>query len=163
MSRPLRLCRHAVLANPHVQAAARRLGLSAAQLVLAWQLGHGGAVIPCSTDTVHLRANLAVARITLDQHTAAMLDGLRHMVALCWEGAHAGDGKGGDAQFGARGDTVGAPLSERAHVAQGDPHGIRRLLLGGGAEISAGMGGGGATAVPAANCTMPHIPLYIED
>jgi len=51
------------------------LGLSAAQVALAWVIGRPGVVaIPKSTDPAHLRENLAAAELTLDAETLARID-----------------------------------------------------------------------------------------
>jgi diketogulonate reductase-like aldo/keto reductase len=67
----------ALAAEPRVAALARPLGLSAAQLALAWTLRDGGVVaIPKSVREAHLRDNLGVASIELDAATRAALDRL---------------------------------------------------------------------------------------
>jgi diketogulonate reductase-like aldo/keto reductase len=64
------LARHARL-----EAIARRLGATAAQVALAWALrGDGVAAIPKSTDAAHLRANLAAADLALDTDALAEID-----------------------------------------------------------------------------------------
>ena len=58
-------------------ALARPLGLSAAQLALAWTLRDGGVIaIPKAVQPTHLRDNLAAASITLEAATLAALDRL---------------------------------------------------------------------------------------
>jgi diketogulonate reductase-like aldo/keto reductase len=58
-------------------AIAAPLGLSAAQLALAWTLRAGGVIaIPKAVREAHLRANLAAASVTLDAATLAALDRL---------------------------------------------------------------------------------------
>jgi diketogulonate reductase-like aldo/keto reductase len=64
------LARHARL-----EAIARRLGATPAQVALAWVLrGDGVVAIPKSTDAAHLRANLAAAELTLDAQALAEID-----------------------------------------------------------------------------------------
>jgi diketogulonate reductase-like aldo/keto reductase len=63
--------------EPRVAALAQGLGLSAAQLVLAWTLRNGGVIaIPKSVREAHLRDNLAAASMQLDTTTLAALDRL---------------------------------------------------------------------------------------
>jgi diketogulonate reductase-like aldo/keto reductase len=58
-------------------ALAQPLGLSAAQLALAWTLRDGGVIaIPKAVREAHLRDNLAAAEIVLDAATRAALDRL---------------------------------------------------------------------------------------
>ncbi|MGW5354239.1 aldo/keto reductase [Streptomyces sp. NPDC004031] len=59
-----------------VVAAARNLGVSAAQIGLAWLLHHTSntLLIPGTADPGHLRANLDAGAITLDETTLAALD-----------------------------------------------------------------------------------------
>lgn len=65
-----------VTAEPAVQAAAQRLGVTPAQVGLAWLLHHAPNVllIPGTADTGHLAANLAAGAVTLDDQTLADLD-----------------------------------------------------------------------------------------
>jgi len=64
------LARHGALA-----AIGSRLGVSAAQVALAWVLQDGGvAAIPKAVDPAHLRDNLAAAGLTLDAATRAEID-----------------------------------------------------------------------------------------
>ena len=67
-----------VLNHPEVQAAAERLGRTAAQIVLAWTLTVAPNVllIPGTSSLAHLEENLAVADIELDAETKAALDRL---------------------------------------------------------------------------------------
>jgi pyridoxine 4-dehydrogenase len=67
-----------VLNHPEVQAAAERLGRTAAQIVLAWTLTVAPNVllIPGTSSLAHLEENLAVADIELDAETKAALDAL---------------------------------------------------------------------------------------
>jgi diketogulonate reductase-like aldo/keto reductase len=63
--------------DARVAALAQALGLSAAQLALAWTLRDGGVIaIPKSAREVHLRENLAAAAAVLDVSTRAALDRL---------------------------------------------------------------------------------------
>jgi diketogulonate reductase-like aldo/keto reductase len=58
-------------------ALAQPLGLSAAQLALAWALRDGGVIaIPKAVREAHLRDNLAAAEVVLDAATRAALDRL---------------------------------------------------------------------------------------
>jgi diketogulonate reductase-like aldo/keto reductase len=60
-----------------VAALAAPLGLSAAQLALAWTLRDGGVIaLPKSAREDHLRQNLAAGAVTLDAATRAALDAL---------------------------------------------------------------------------------------
>ena len=64
------LARHGAL-----EAIARRLGTSAAQVALAWVLRADGVVaIPKAVQIEHLRANLAAADLTLDAATLSEID-----------------------------------------------------------------------------------------
>jgi aryl-alcohol dehydrogenase-like predicted oxidoreductase len=62
-----------------VHAAAEALGVTAAQIGLAWLLHHAPNVllIAGTADAAHLEANLAVSRITLDAETLAALDAIK--------------------------------------------------------------------------------------
>ena len=62
--------------EPAVQAAAQALGVTPAQVGLAWLLAHTATthLIPGTADLAHLEANLAVGGITLDDATLAALD-----------------------------------------------------------------------------------------
>jgi diketogulonate reductase-like aldo/keto reductase len=63
--------------DARVAALAQALGLSAAQLALAWTLRDGGVIaIPKSAREAHLRDNLAAASVVLDAPTRAALDRL---------------------------------------------------------------------------------------
>jgi diketogulonate reductase-like aldo/keto reductase len=65
----------ALARDARVAALAAPLGLSAAQLALAWTLRDGGVVaIPKAVQEAHQRENLAAAAITLDAATRAALD-----------------------------------------------------------------------------------------
>ena len=62
--------------EPAVRAAAQALGVTPAQVGLAWLLAHTATthLIPGTADLTHLEANLAVGGITLDAATLAALD-----------------------------------------------------------------------------------------
>ena len=62
--------------EPAVRAVAADLGVSAAQVGLAWLLHHAPNVllIPGTADAAHLEANVATAAITFDDATMAALD-----------------------------------------------------------------------------------------
>ncbi|WP_033221884.1 aldo/keto reductase [Kitasatospora phosalacinea] len=64
--------------EPVVRAVARSLGVTPAQVGLAWLLHHAPNVllIPGTADAAHLEANLAVGGIGLDAATLAVLDGV---------------------------------------------------------------------------------------
>jgi diketogulonate reductase-like aldo/keto reductase len=67
----------ALAARPDLQALARDLGCSAAQLALAWTLRHPQVLpIPKAVREEHLRENLAAASLVLDPATLAALDRL---------------------------------------------------------------------------------------
>jgi diketogulonate reductase-like aldo/keto reductase len=67
----------ALARDARVAALAAPLGLSAAQLALAWTLRDSGVIaIPKSVQEAHLRDNLAAAAVTLDAATLAALDRL---------------------------------------------------------------------------------------
>ncbi|WP_328292999.1 aldo/keto reductase [Kineococcus sp. NBC_00420] len=65
-----------VIDEPAVRAAAQALGVTPAQVGLAWLLAHTATthLIPGTADLAHLEANLAVGGITLDAATLAALD-----------------------------------------------------------------------------------------
>lgn len=65
-----------VLGNPIVRQAAADLGVTAAQVALAWTLGFRPNVllIPGTSSVAHLEENLAVATIDLDDTLRAQLD-----------------------------------------------------------------------------------------
>lgn len=62
--------------EPAVRAAAQRLGVTAAQIGLAWLLHHAPntLLIPGTADAGHLEANIAVGTIRLDEPMLAALD-----------------------------------------------------------------------------------------
>ncbi|GID29709.1 aldo/keto reductase [Paractinoplanes brasiliensis] len=64
--------------HPVVVAQARRLGITPAQVGLAWLLGHSPAtlLIPGTRSLDHLTENMAVAAIELDSEATAALDAL---------------------------------------------------------------------------------------
>lgn len=64
--------------EPVVRAAAQTLGCTPAQIGLAWLLRHAPNVllIPGTAEIGHLEANIAAARITIDDTTLAALDGV---------------------------------------------------------------------------------------
>lgn len=67
----------ALATHPGLQALARPLGCSAAQLALAWVLRQPQVMpIPKAGNPDHLRENLAAAGLVLDAATLAALDGL---------------------------------------------------------------------------------------
>ena len=63
---------------PAVQAAADRLGVTAAQVGLAWHLGHYSRtlLIPGTANLVHLAENIAAGGLLLDAGATAVLDAL---------------------------------------------------------------------------------------
>ncbi len=62
--------------EPAVHAAATSLGVTPAQIGLAWLLHHAPNVLPIpgTASTAHLKANMAAAEITFDAATLAALD-----------------------------------------------------------------------------------------
>ncbi|SDZ15299.1 aldo/keto reductase [Herbiconiux ginsengi] len=64
--------------QPEVQAAATRLGVTSAQIGLAWLLQHApnALLIPGTGSIAHLRENVAAADILLDESTLTTLDAL---------------------------------------------------------------------------------------
>jgi len=67
----------ALAGHPGLQALARPLGCSAAQLALAWTMRHPQVMpIPKARNPAHLRENLAAASQVLDAATLAALDAL---------------------------------------------------------------------------------------
>jgi diketogulonate reductase-like aldo/keto reductase len=67
----------ALAGDRRVAAIAAPLGLSAAQLALAWTLRDGGVIaIPKAAREAHLRDNLAAGGVTLDRATCDALDAL---------------------------------------------------------------------------------------
>lgn len=67
----------ALAADAGLQQIARGLGISAAQLALAWVLAQSGvAVIPKAVREAHLRDNLAAAGLALSPEVLAAIDGL---------------------------------------------------------------------------------------
>lgn len=67
-----------VVDAPAVRTAAQALGVSPAQVGLAWLLAHAPTthLIPGTADVAHLEANLAAAAVELDAVTLATLDAL---------------------------------------------------------------------------------------
>jgi pyridoxine 4-dehydrogenase len=65
-----------VLDNPSVAKAAERLGVTTAQVALAWLLAHSPNIllIPGTSSLDHLEQNLAVRDLTLDAEAVASLD-----------------------------------------------------------------------------------------
>jgi len=67
----------AIAGDARLAALARPLGLTAAQLALAWTLRDGGVIaIPKAVRETHLRDNLAAGSLTLGAATLAALDAL---------------------------------------------------------------------------------------
>ena len=65
----------ALARHPRLEAVARRLGVTAAQVALAWVLRAQGVVaIPKAVDPGHLRANLDAAGLALDAPALAEID-----------------------------------------------------------------------------------------
>lgn len=65
-----------VLENPVVKEIADRLGASAAQVVLAWQMQRGVAVIPKSVHEARLKENFAAQALKLDEADMAEIEKL---------------------------------------------------------------------------------------
>jgi alcohol dehydrogenase (NADP+) len=66
----------ALLQDPVVAAVAERHGITAAQVLLAWAVQRGTAVIPKSVSPVRQRENLAAAEIELDSSDMRAIDAL---------------------------------------------------------------------------------------
>jgi diketogulonate reductase-like aldo/keto reductase len=67
----------AIARDARLAALARPLGVTAAQLALAWTLRDGGVIaIPKAVREPHLRENLAAAGLALDPGTCAAIDAL---------------------------------------------------------------------------------------
>ena len=64
------------LQEPVVQAIAHERGATPAQVVLAWAMQHGFAVIPSSTKRANLESNLAAPRLRLTGEEMARIDAL---------------------------------------------------------------------------------------
>jgi aryl-alcohol dehydrogenase-like predicted oxidoreductase len=80
--------------EPAVHTVAASLGVTPAQVGLAWLLHHAPNVllIPGTADAAHLEANMAVAAITLDEATLATLDAVESRSADVPIGATPGAG-----------------------------------------------------------------------
>jgi 2,5-diketo-D-gluconate reductase B len=65
-----------VLQDPVISALAARKGCANAQLVLAWAMQQGFAVIPSSTQEAHLRSNLAATALQLSPDDMAQIAAL---------------------------------------------------------------------------------------
>ena len=65
-----------VLENPVIQEIAERIKATPAQVVLAWQMQRGVAVIPKSVHEAHLRENYASLAIELDEADMAKIAAL---------------------------------------------------------------------------------------
>lgn len=66
----------ALPANPVVTATAEKLGLTPAQLLIAWAVNRKTVVIPKSVHEERIRENLAAASVKLNKEDMARLDGL---------------------------------------------------------------------------------------
>ncbi|WP_445191464.1 aldo/keto reductase [Sphingomonas sp. Tas61C01] len=66
----------ALLREPAIETAAAKHGRSAAQVVIAWHLAKGLAVIPKAVDAEHLSDNFAALDLTLDDEDIAAIDAL---------------------------------------------------------------------------------------
>jgi alcohol dehydrogenase (NADP+) len=65
-----------LLRDPTVESVATEVGISPAQVVLAWNVTRGVVPIPSSTDREHVVENLAASRIRLSSDQLARLDAL---------------------------------------------------------------------------------------
>jgi 2,5-diketo-D-gluconate reductase A len=65
-----------VLDDPIVVEIAERLGASTAQVVIAWHLAHGLAVIPKAADAAHLADNFGALEVELSDADVAAIDRL---------------------------------------------------------------------------------------
>jgi alcohol dehydrogenase (NADP+) len=64
----------ALFANDVLNEIAKRNEITVAQVLLAWQINRGAAVIPKSTDEKHLRQNMAAIMIELDKSDMEKID-----------------------------------------------------------------------------------------
>lgn len=65
-----------LLSEPVLKEIAADHGVTPAAIVLAWQVDRGVVPIPSSTDSEHLVANLAAARLSLTDRERARIDEL---------------------------------------------------------------------------------------
>lgn len=65
-----------LLAHPVIAEVAGRVGVSNAQVLLAWAIQRGTSVIPKSVNAERMRENLAAAELTLDDAAMAAIDAL---------------------------------------------------------------------------------------
>jgi 2,5-diketo-D-gluconate reductase A len=70
------LARGRMLADPTIRGISERLGVSAAQLILAWHLHRGLSVIPKSNRVQRLAENAAAVDLSLDAEVMAAIDSL---------------------------------------------------------------------------------------
>lgn len=70
------LGRGAVLEDPAIVGIAERLGVTPAQVVLAWHLSRGDVALPKSVHVERQRSNLAAADVRLEDRDVAVLDRL---------------------------------------------------------------------------------------
>ena len=77
-----------LLDDPVVAGIAQAHGSTSAQVLIAWALARGTAVIPKSTNPERIAQNLAATRITLTEEQVAALDGLdraeRYVTGAFW-------------------------------------------------------------------------------
>lgn len=65
-----------VLTDETIVAIAKKHGVSAAEVVIAWELAHDLVTIPSSTKRKNLETNLKALELTLDAEDLALIDGL---------------------------------------------------------------------------------------
>ncbi len=74
-----------MLGDPVVQAVAKELGATAAQVMIAWGLAHGHVVLPKTTDPRRMAGNLAATRVALGGTRLARLDKLDRGLRTAWD------------------------------------------------------------------------------
>jgi diketogulonate reductase-like aldo/keto reductase len=75
------------LDHPAVVAEARRVGRTAAQVLLRWGVQRGFVVLPKSTREARIRENAAIFDFTLDAEAMVRLDALEEGLATGWDPA----------------------------------------------------------------------------
>lgn len=74
-----------MLGDPVVQEVARELGVTAAQVMIAWGLAHGHVELPKSTDPKRIVGNLLATRVALGGTRLARLDKLDRGLRTAWD------------------------------------------------------------------------------
>ena len=75
------------LGHPVVQAVARRVGRSVAQVLLRWSVQHGNVVLPKSTRAARIAENGALFDFVLDEGAMHELDALEEGLVTGWDPA----------------------------------------------------------------------------